>query len=94
MIPVTHKLEIYKEDADAILSGEKTFEIRLNDRHYMLGDKVHFYKVSAGRPVEHPITDKLYEITYISYGNGLGWGGLRKDWCAFTIKESEEKAEK
>lgn len=87
MIPVTHELKIYKEDADAILSGKKTFEIRLNDRHYTLGDRVHFYEVSDGRPVEHQITEKLYEITYILYGNTMVWLGLQKDWCVFAIKE-------
>lgn len=91
MIPVTHELKIYKEDADAIISGKKTFELRLNDRHYMLGDKIHFYEVSDGRPVKHPITDKLYEITYILYGNNAGWIGLKEDWCVFAIKESEEE---
>ena len=89
MIPVTHEIKIYKEYADAIISGEKTFELRLNDRHYMLGDKIHFYEVSDGRPVKHPITDKLYEITYILYANTLGFGGLKEDWCIFAIKEIE-----
>ena len=72
MIPVTHEIKIFKGYADAIISGKKTFEIRLNDRHYMLGDKIHFY-----------------EITYILYGNTLGFGGLKEDWCIFAIKESE-----
>lgn len=90
MIPVTHELKIYKEYADAIISGEKTFDIRLDDEHYTLGDRVHFYEVSDGGPVEHQITEKLYEITYILYGNG--WLGLKEDWCVFSIKEiSEEK---
>ena len=92
MIPVTHELKIYKEYADAIIKGEKTFEIRLDDRHYMLGDRVHFYEVSDGRPVAHPITDKLYEITYVLHGTTESWWGLQKDWCVFSIKEiSEEK---
>ena len=64
MIPVTHELKIYKEYADAIISGKKTFEIRLDDRHYTLGDRVHFYEVSDGRPVEHQITDKLILMPY------------------------------
>lgn len=94
MIPVTHEIKIYKEYADAIISGKKTFEIRRNDRHYMLGDKVHFYEVLAGgRPFEHPITDKLYEITYILYENTLGFGGLKADWCVFSIKEVQKGGE-
>ena len=85
MIPVIHELKIYKEYADAIIKGEKTFELRLNDRHYMEGDKVHFYEVSDGRPVEHPITQKMYEITYILHGGMFAC--LDHDWCIFSIKE-------
>ena len=87
MIPVTHELKIYKEYADAIISGEKTFELRLNDRHYHEGDMVKFIEVSAGRPVEHPITEKLYKITYLI----SGWG-LKDDWVAFSIKEIDNTA--
>lgn len=91
MIPVTHELKIHKEYADAIVSGEKTFEIRLDDRHYQKGDKIHFYEVNDGRPVKHQITEKLYEITYILYGKKSGWFGLKEDWCVFAIKEIESE---
>ena len=87
MIPVTHELKIKKEYADAVVKGEKTFELRLNDRHYTEGDKVHFYKVldDGVAPVEHPITQKMYEITYILHGGAFTC--LDYDWCIFSIKE-------
>ena len=35
-----HDLKIAPEYFDAVDSGEKTFEIRLNDRYFKVGDKV------------------------------------------------------
>ena len=84
--PITHELKIYKEYADAIINGEKTFEIRLNDRRYKVGDIIKFTQVSDGRPIlNHPITKKEYKITYMLEG----WG-LKDNWCVFSIKEIKE----
>lgn len=87
MIPTTHELKIYKEYADAVVKGKKTFELRLNDRHYTKGDKVRFYKVLDDNciPMSHPITQKMYEITYILHGGAFTC--LDSDWCIFSIKE-------
>lgn len=38
MVPMTHILKIWPEYYDAIDSGEKTFEFRLNDRNYQTND--------------------------------------------------------
>ena len=59
--------------ADAILSGDKTFEIRENEEGYQKGDVIRF-KVFASEYFshpEHPLNDKLYEITYVLSGWGL-----------------------
>lgn len=37
----THDLKIDKRYFDAIKSGEKTFELRFNDRNYQAGDVLH-----------------------------------------------------
>lgn len=37
-----HELKIFKSFADAIISGDKTFEVRHNDRGFQKGDKVRF----------------------------------------------------
>ena len=37
-----HELKIYKQYADAIIEGKKTFEVRYNDRGYNAGDTVVF----------------------------------------------------
>lgn len=33
-----HKLKTWPEFFDAVKSGEKTFEVRKNDRHFQVGD--------------------------------------------------------
>jgi ASC-1-like (ASCH) protein len=37
---MTHELKIYKEYFKPVLNGSKTFEIRKNDRHYRVGDRI------------------------------------------------------
>ena len=81
----THKIKLNKNYADAVLSGEKNFEVRYNDRGYQKGDQVKFVVVDAsGIEVHSPLNVKTYEITYLIHGYGL-----KKDWCAFGIKEVE-----
>lgn len=68
----THNIKLRKEFCDAVLSGDKSFEIRENDRGYQKGDLVTFIPVdSLGLPVYHPIENALYEITYVLSGFGL-----------------------
>ena len=79
---MTHKLKLYKEYADAVLSGEKSFEIRFNDRGYQKGDFIEFNVVDGIYEINHPLNDKKFVITYILHG----WG-LQENWCALAIKE-------
>ena len=79
----THNLKISYRYADAVLCGDKTFEVRYNDRGFQKGDRVQFtviddLKLSIG----HPLNKKEYEITYLIHGFGL-----EKDWCVFGIRE-------
>lgn len=89
MIPITHELKIYREYADAIISGKKTWELRLNDRRYAVGDIIKFIQVNDGRPiVNHPILKKEYKITYLL--TSTMFGGLKDDWCVFSIEEVQK----
>ena len=38
----THDLKLSIEFCDAVLSGEKTFEVRKNDRGFQTGDLIRF----------------------------------------------------
>lgn len=68
---------------DDVLYGDKTFEIRENDRGYQKGDRVVFQPYDPNKLfVNHPISDKVYEITYVF----SGWG-LQNGYVVFGIKE-------
>lgn len=78
-----HKLKLREEFADAVLSGEKRFEIRLNDRGYQNGDLVEFtVKNEYGIVIDHPLNGKKFRITYIL----SGWG-LKEGYVVFSITD-------
>lgn len=77
----THRIKLNYEFQDDILSGEKTFEVRLNDRGYQKGDRVQFH-VNDRKNVEEPLDNKTFEITYVL----SGWG-IEKDYVVFGIRE-------
>lgn len=81
-----HTIKLREDFVDAILNGDKTFEVRLNDRGYQKGDTVKFSVVTAvGIEFYHQINDVEFEITYVL----SGWG-LKEGYVAFAIMRKEE----
>ena len=76
----THEIKLNYEFQDAVLSGEKCFEVRLNDRGYQKGDLVKF-NVNDRRNVVEPLDNKLFEITYVL----SGWH-IEEGYVVFGIK--------
>lgn len=85
MIP--HEIKIQKEFADAVFLGEKTFEVRNNDRGYQKGDLISFKVMDGGlRDSTHPLNDMTFQITYV-----LGsFVGLAPNYVAFAIRDVTE----
>lgn len=83
----THEIKIDSEYADSVYYGDKTFEVRRNDRGYQKGDRVKFKVVKEGLSEKnHPLNDRTYEITYV-----LGsFYGLADGYVAFSIREVKE----
>ena len=80
---MTHNIKITESFADAVLSGDKTFEIRKNDRGYQKGDVVRFETIDRmGLHVPHPVEEREYRISYLVHG----WG-LKEGWCVFGTEE-------
>ena len=82
---MTHKIKIRESFADAVNRGDKTFEVRKNDRGYQKGDIVEFtvlYDSDGCEYVDHPLSKKRYVITYVL----SGWG-IEDGFCVFGIKE-------
>ena len=82
-----HRIKLRDEFADAVYNGEKSFEIRNNDRGYQKGDTVIFRVIdNLGLTIDnHPLNGVEYEITYVL----SGWG-LSDNIVAFAIKRKEE----
>lgn len=81
----THCIKLNQNYADAVMSGDKNFEIRYNDRGYQRGDRVIFTVVNDSKlTVAHPLNRKAFVITYLIHGYGL-----KDDWCVFGIKPWE-----
>ena len=86
-----HKIKIKESFATAVYTGDKTFEVRRNDRGYQKGDLVKFtvlYDSDGLEMINHPLTGKAYEITYVL----SGWG-IEEGYCVFGIKPVEKKEE-
>lgn len=85
-----HKIKLMEAFADAVLSGEKNFEIRLNDRGYQKGDYVRFIVTTSGgmKRISHPVDEKTFMITYVL--NGFG---LEANYCVFGIVRIPEGIE-
>ena len=80
-----HNLKILSDYTNAIVAGDKTFEIRENDRGFQKGDFIKFRvtdKTGISNNYLHPINNKLYEITFV-----LSEWGIKNGFVALAIKE-------
>lgn len=79
-----HEIKLLEDYCDAVLSGEKSFEVRKNDRGYQKGDHISFVPVDRSLYLRfsHPVSEKEYEITYVHSGLGLENG-----YVVFGIKD-------
>lgn len=83
---MTHKIKLNINFCDVVLSGDKCFEVRRNDRGYQKGDLIKFIPwqgLSVGYSVPHELDHKTYEITYVL----SGYAGIKDGYCVFGIKE-------
>lgn len=84
-----HKVKIYKQYADAILSGEKTFEIRYNDKRYQKDDRLKFSVVTDDgvyNCYDHELNEREYDITYVHRDLGM-----KNGYVALAIRRHIEK---
>ena len=81
-----HKIKIKKRYYDAVLKGEKTFEIRKNDRDYKVGDIINFIPIADECDMILPHNQTSYKVTYVFHG---GEYGLEEGYCVFGIAPVE-----
>jgi hypothetical protein len=88
----THDLKLSIDFCDAVLSGEKNFEVRKNDRGFQTGDLIRFIPTdgtsyhsldgTVREHAKHEISGHTYKITYILNG----WG-IKNGYVVLGIKE-------
>lgn len=80
-----HQLKLHINFADEVLSGEKNFEVRENDRGFQKGDLVVFNVVDPDNmTLKHELGSwhkHTFEITYVL----SGWG-IKENYVVFGIK--------
>lgn len=87
-----HELETKYEYLVEIALGNKTFELRKNDRDYQVGDLIHFIAIDIKQSdkLDNGLyigQDDLYKITYIL--KNVEQYGLDKDYCILAIRKLE-----
>lgn len=78
-----HKIKIKEEYYTEITNGNKTFELRKNDRDYQEGDTIEFIVLKENG--EQKTSSRIYKITYIL--KGVPEYGLADGFCIFSIRE-------
>ncbi len=77
-----HEIKIYPTYYQAIARGEKTFELRKNDRNYKVGDVLKLKEWDGENFTGHRMMRK---ITYIYHGANKY--GLSEGFCILSIKK-------
>lgn len=82
-IPETHELKTWPKFFDAVVSGAKNFEIRKNDREFMVGDILLLKKYDNEK--DEYMGEEIYlEITYIlPCGSNFG---IEEGYCIMGLK--------
>ena len=83
-----HILKLKQEFWDAVKSGDKCFEVRLNDRGFQKGDTVSFNDLGGGVMCTREYVPYIFEITYVL----SGWG-IKEDHVVFGIKPKRSEGD-
>lgn len=78
----THRLKTLADFWEAIASGDKTFEVRENDRGYQTGDRLILERYVPGEVPSQIITKT---VTYVL----SGWG-LKNGYVALGLSAENE----
>lgn len=88
---MTHELKIRPQFFDKVISGEKTFEIRKNDRNFKVGDRIILkeYDNETGFTGRNAVFDITYVMTDTEFvKKGFAVLGIKP----YSIKEMLERS--
>ena len=79
-----HELKIWPEFYAAIKGGNKTYEIRRDDRGFMVGDKLKLHEFDPSKKPPFQYTDRIL-IRFVIYKTPGGKFGLDPDYCVLGL---------
>jgi hypothetical protein len=81
----THELKTWPSYFQAVKDGDKTFEVRKNDRDFQVGDwlKLLEYNPSKDRTAPYTGREVTVMVTYVLDG---GEFGIEKGYCVMGIR--------
>ncbi len=87
----THIIKLNEDYIQPVLSGEKNFEVRFNDRGYQKGDLIKFTAISRHCVpyIDEELEKATFEITYVHSGLGL-----LESYVVFGIARLTERVER
>lgn len=82
---MTHSLKIWSQFYDAIVRGDKTYELRKNDRGYKKDDVLHL-REWRHKDQQYTGREMNVRVSWITYGPSFG---IITGYCCMAIKEVE-----
>lgn len=80
-----HELKTWTQQFDALRLGDKTHEVRVNDRDYQEGDVLHL-RAWNPRTQRYTGDELLARVTFITHGGNFG---LPESLCCMSVKVLE-----
>src|SRR5262249_5333552 len=87
-----HELKSWPDFFESLFNGSKTFDLRLNDRDYQVGDVLHLREWDD-RTQQYTGRECFRRITYVF--DGIGWGsitpckGLARGYAILSLVTSD-----
>jgi len=86
-MPTTHFLKCDAPMFDAIARGDKTFDIRKDDRAYQAGDLLNLERLPGADDAPYrPVDVRLFKVTFVLRG---GQYGLETGYVGLSIRSSD-----
>jgi uncharacterized protein DUF3850 len=86
---VEHTLKSWPQFFELVLSGEKTHDLRRNDRDFRVGDllRLQEFDVDGRGYTGRQLTVTITYITSADYPCALSSGALHPDFCILSIRK-------
>ncbi len=90
--PTRHDLKTWPEAFQAMWDGWKTFEVRKDDRHYVVGDCLHLREWVPSLSPRHERYTGRWINALVTYKVPGGRWGIPNDLCVLAIRETKRGA--